>query len=106
MVTDDQVVKMIDDILKILQPIKYMCDRKKEDETIRELLETMHDECLDLPSKDIDSIWKDRRVRLGDVLEVFNERLNLLCPCGNKIDTNDGQQTISKMCQSCLDNAQ
>ena len=69
-------------------------------------METMHDECLDLPAENIESVCQDRRVRLGDVLEVFNERLNLLCPCGNKIDTSDGQQMTAKMCQSCLDNAQ
>jgi hypothetical protein len=76
------------------------------EEKMKDLLETLHDECLDLPFEGSGDVMQNRRIRLGDVFELFNKRLNSLCPCGKEFDINDGQQAIAKMCQECLDNAQ
>jgi hypothetical protein len=98
MATDEQVVKAINDILKILQPLKDQYD-KKGSETLKITCERCAgDGTRNATGEKCDWCnghgWYWRETKSG------------YCGCGRKFDTNDNQQVEAKMCQTCLDSAQ
>jgi hypothetical protein len=121
MATDEQVVKAINDILKILQPIKDTYDKQVEEKMHNRICMTMDEPSVWLTKKEFDDLQHFRDTAIGlwcidknpnevDIEWIRRNSFQLKepkkCECGKILDTNNNQEVEAGMCQACLDNYQ